>query len=52
MQIINPQVQILAMSGLATAEALVQTKGINIQGFLAKPFTANQLLNFVQKIFR
>lgn len=52
LQIINPQVQILAMSGLATAEALVQTKGINIQGFLAKPFTANQLLNFFQKIFR
>ncbi|MEH2425649.1 MAG: response regulator [Nostoc sp.] len=52
LQIINPQVQIIAMSGLATAEALVQTKGIGIQGFLAKPFTANQLLNFIQKIFR
>lgn len=51
LQIINPQVQIIAMSGLVTAEALVQTKGIGIQGFLAKPFTANQLLNFVQKIF-
>ncbi|MBN3885464.1 MAG: PAS domain S-box protein [Nostoc sp.] len=52
LQIINPQVPIVAMSGLATAEALVQSTGIGIQGFLAKPFTSDQLLNFVQKIFR
>ncbi|MEH2273013.1 MAG: PAS domain S-box protein [Nostoc sp.] len=52
LQIINPQVPIVAMSGLATAEALVQSTGIGIQGFLAKPFTTDQLLNFVQKIFR
>ncbi|MEH1800186.1 hybrid sensor histidine kinase/response regulator [Nostoc sp.] len=52
LQIINPQVPIVAMSGLATAEALVQSTDIGIQGFLAKPFTTDQLLNFVQKIFR
>ncbi|MEH1951508.1 MAG: PAS domain S-box protein [Nostoc sp.] len=52
LQIINPQVQIIAMSGLASSEALVQTTGVEIQGFLAKPFTAKQLLNFVQRIFR
>ena len=52
LQIINPQVPIVAMSGLATAEALVQSTGIDIQGFLAKPFTTEQLLNFVTKIFR
>ncbi|MEH2189233.1 MAG: PAS domain S-box protein [Nostoc sp.] len=52
LQIINPRVPIVAMSGLATAEALVQSTGIGIQGFLAKPFTTDQLLNFVQKIFR
>lgn len=40
------------MSGLATAEKLVQTIHIPIQGFLAKPFSVNQLLNFVQTIFR
>ncbi|MEH2105105.1 PAS domain-containing hybrid sensor histidine kinase/response regulator [Nostoc sp.] len=52
LQIINPQVPIVAISGLATAEALVQSMDIGIQGFLAKPFTANQLVNFIQKIFR
>ncbi|WP_335109910.1 PAS domain-containing hybrid sensor histidine kinase/response regulator [Nostoc sp.] len=52
LQIINPQVQIIAMSGLAKGEALLQSTGIGIQGFLAKPFTTNQLLSFVQTIFR
>ncbi|MEH2358026.1 PAS domain-containing hybrid sensor histidine kinase/response regulator [Nostoc sp.] len=52
LQTINPEVQIIAMSGLASSEALVQTTGVEIQGFLAKPFTAKQLLNFVQRIFR
>ncbi|MEH2074657.1 MAG: PAS domain S-box protein [Nostoc sp.] len=51
LQTINSQVPIVAMSGLATAEALVQTTGVAIQGFLAKPFSTEQLLNFVQKIF-
>ncbi|QLE47450.1 PAS domain S-box protein [Nostoc sp. C057] len=52
LQIINPQVPIIAMSGLATAETLVQTTGLSIQGFLAKPFSTDELLNKVQKIFR
>ncbi|MHC5765019.1 MAG: PAS domain-containing hybrid sensor histidine kinase/response regulator [Nostoc sp.] len=52
LQTINPEVQIIAMSGLASSEALVQSTGIAIQGFLAKPFTPKQLLNLVQTIFR
>ncbi|MBN3963227.1 PAS domain-containing sensor histidine kinase [Nostoc sp. NMS8] len=52
LQIINPNVQIIAMSGLARSKALVQTTGICIQGFLVKPFTANELLSLVQTIFR
>ncbi|MEH1817677.1 MAG: PAS domain S-box protein [Nostoc sp.] len=52
LQIINPQVQIIAISGLARSEALVQTMGTSIQGFLVKPFTANELLSLVQTIFR
>ncbi|MEH1789820.1 PAS domain S-box protein [Nostoc sp.] len=51
LQIINPQVQIIAMSGLARSEALVRTTGIGIQGFLVKPFTADELLSLVQRIF-
>ncbi|BAZ33128.1 PAS/PAC sensor hybrid histidine kinase [Cylindrospermum sp. NIES-4074] len=50
LQIINPEVQIIAMSGLATAEALTQATGTYIQGFLPKPFTANELLHSVQAI--
>ncbi|MDZ7955070.1 hypothetical protein [Nostoc sp. DedQUE09] len=46
------RLQIIAMSGLAMTEALVQNTGIGIQGFLAKLFTVEQLLNFVQRIFR
>ena len=52
LQTINPKVQIIAMSGLASSETLVQSTGVEIQGFLAKPFTPKQLLNFVQTIFR
>lgn len=50
LQMINPQVQILAMSGLAAAEALVQTTVTGIQGFLAKPFTADELLNSIRNL--
>lgn len=50
LQIMNPQVQIIAMSGLASAEALVQTTGISIQKFLAKPFSVHELLNSVQRV--
>ncbi|AFZ24077.1 PAS/PAC sensor hybrid histidine kinase [Cylindrospermum stagnale PCC 7417] len=50
LQIINPQVQIIAMSGLASAEALARTTNIGIQGFLPKPFSADQLLKSVQKV--
>jgi two-component system, cell cycle sensor histidine kinase and response regulator CckA len=49
LQMINPQVQIIAMSGLASAEALLQATDSGIQGFLAKPFTANQLLTSIQE---
>ncbi|MEH1829071.1 MAG: PAS domain S-box protein [Nostoc sp.] len=52
LQIINPQVQIIAMSGLARSKALVQTMSTSIQGFLVKPFTTNELLSLVQTIFR
>ncbi len=50
LQIINPQVKIIAMSGLATAEALTQITDNGIQGFLSKPFTAHELLKSVQNV--
>jgi two-component system, cell cycle sensor histidine kinase and response regulator CckA len=50
LQRINPQVQIIAMSGLVSAEALAQTTGTGIQGFLPKPFSAKDLLKILQGV--
>ncbi|GAX38584.1 PAS domain-containing hybrid sensor histidine kinase/response regulator [Nodularia sp. NIES-3585] len=50
LQIMNPQVQIIAMSGLASGEALAQATITGIQGFLAKPFTAGELLNAINNV--
>ncbi|WP_396134279.1 response regulator [Chamaesiphon sp. VAR_48_metabat_135_sub] len=44
---LNPQVQIIAMSGLATNEAVKKTMSEGVKAFLAKPFTALELLNLV-----
>jgi CheY-like chemotaxis protein len=40
----NPQVRLVAMSGLTSAEAITHSTGTNVQGFLSKPFTTNELL--------
>ncbi|MBE9214153.1 PAS domain S-box protein [Plectonema cf. radiosum LEGE 06105] len=50
LQQLNPQVQIIAMSGLASTEALIQAAGTGIQGFLAKPFTKSDLLNTINGV--
>lgn len=50
LQQLNPQVQIIAMSGLASTEALAQAAGTGIQGFLAKPFTKSDLLNIINGV--
>ncbi|MEA5514821.1 PAS domain S-box protein [Nodularia sp. UHCC 0506] len=50
LQIMNPQVKIIAMSGLASAEALAQGTVTGIQRFLAKPFTADELLNSIHQV--
>lgn len=44
---LNPQVQIIAMSGLATNEAVKKTLSEGVKAFLAKPFTAAELLNLL-----
>ena len=49
-QHMNPQVKIIAMSGLVSTEALVQESVTNIQGFLAKPFGADDLLNILEAV--
>jgi PAS domain S-box-containing protein len=44
LQMIDPQVQIITMSGLASNESLVNHTSQNVKAFLAKPFTAQDLL--------
>lgn len=49
LQKMNPQVQILAMSGSNAHIADVQA-GNSVQGFLSKPFTTQELLTILQRI--
>jgi PAS domain S-box-containing protein len=46
---LNPQIQVIAMSGLATNESVSKTMGEGVQAFLAKPFTASELLNAIAR---
>ncbi len=50
LQQLNPQVQIIVMSGLASTQTLAQAAGNGIQGFLAKPFTNSDLLNTINAV--
>jgi two-component system, cell cycle sensor histidine kinase and response regulator CckA len=47
----NPHVQIIAMSGLATSEVVAQTMEAGVKAFLAKPFTATELLNTISHLW-
>jgi two-component system, cell cycle sensor histidine kinase and response regulator CckA len=44
---LNPQVQIIAMSGLATNDAVKTTLSEGVKAFLPKPFTTSELLNLL-----
>ena len=50
LQKIDPSVQIIAMSGSNSSEEKDQARGGIFQGFLSKPFTANELLNTVHQV--
>jgi two-component system, cell cycle sensor histidine kinase and response regulator CckA len=41
---LNPQVQIIAMSGLSTNESIAKMTKEGVKAFLPKPFTAAELL--------
>jgi two-component system, cell cycle sensor histidine kinase and response regulator CckA len=49
---LNGQVRIVAMSGLAANESVTKGMGDHVQGFLAKPFTAPELLNMLSGILQ
>ena len=44
----NSKVKIIAMSGLVSNESLTQYNNLDVQGFLAKPFSAIELLNLLK----
>jgi two-component system, cell cycle sensor histidine kinase and response regulator CckA len=48
---LNPHVQIIAMSGLATSEVVAQTMAAGVKAFLSKPFTATELLNTISHLW-
>jgi PAS domain S-box-containing protein len=48
---LNPQVKIIAMSGLSTNEQMTQNlRASGVRTFLAKPFTAEDLLNTLEQV--
>ena len=47
---INPQVRVIAMSGLASSEAIAKATNLGIEAFLPKPFTTEQLINTLQQV--
>jgi two-component system, cell cycle sensor histidine kinase and response regulator CckA len=44
----NPEVSIIAMSGLSSTETVTQAEKLGSQGFLSKPFTTKELLQTLQ----
>ncbi|MBD2566520.1 PAS domain S-box protein [Anabaena lutea] len=52
LQKIDPKVQVIASSGLSTTDVLPQADEMEVQAVLLKPYTANQLLQNLNDIFR
>ncbi|MBE9200966.1 MULTISPECIES: hybrid sensor histidine kinase/response regulator [unclassified Nodularia (in: cyanobacteria)] len=50
LQKINPKVKIIAVSGLATTEKVNAAHDVGVKAFLAKPYTANQLLQTISAV--
>jgi two-component system, cell cycle sensor histidine kinase and response regulator CckA len=47
---INPNVKIIAVSGLATTDKVKAAQDVGIKAFLAKPYTANHLLQTITAV--
>ncbi len=50
LQELNPQVRVIATSGLASNSQLAQEVGTCVKAFLPKPYTAKELLDNLQKV--
>jgi two-component system, cell cycle sensor histidine kinase and response regulator CckA len=50
LQKINPTIKIIAVSGLASSEKICAVTEIGVKAFLAKPYTAKQLLETINLV--
>ena len=46
----NPNLSVIAMSGLNSTEAVAQIERLGFQGFLSKPFTTRELLQILNQV--
>jgi CheY-like chemotaxis protein len=52
LQKINPQVKIIAVSGLASSDKLAQVAETGVKTFLSKPYTTKELLETINGVLR
>jgi PAS domain S-box-containing protein len=50
LQKMNPQIEIVAVSGLASNRQVAEASGTSVKTFLAKPYTANELLKTLHEV--
>jgi PAS domain S-box-containing protein len=50
LQKMNPQIEIIAVSGLASNHQVAETSGGSVKTFLSKPYTANELLKTLHEV--
>ncbi|MEM6753581.1 MAG: ATP-binding protein [Cyanobacteria bacterium P01_C01_bin.38] len=50
LQRMNPDVKIIAISGLDANHQLLQTNGIKVEAFLSKPYTVEELLELIKGV--
>ena len=47
---IDPEARFIATSGLMASEYAKEAKGLGVQAFLAKPYTAEKLLHTLREV--
>jgi two-component system, cell cycle sensor histidine kinase and response regulator CckA len=52
LQQLDPDVVIIAVSGLATNDAVAKATSVCVKHFLAKPFTAQEILTALQTVLQ
>lgn len=50
LQKLNPQLKIIAVSGLASNEQVASAAGVSVKAFLSKPYAVRELLNTINSV--